>query len=216
MSTKSDEKKKTAEATKKANAEKKAAEKAAKDAAKAAAPAKKRGGRPAGVKARKYSASPAGHFQDVLTLIVGRVAKIAARVTKWGADDGALAKGLTDGATNVTTAIASLKLLADAGFKPARADGKGGKTKKPFASGDRVTVNPLGLDLLHKDFPSLTNDHTICVATTFVEGDKAIPLVCKGGTSEAPTSLYIGRVSKKFLTHYEAPAASTTETPAAA
>lgn len=196
-------------AKKKAAEEKKAAEKAAKAAAKANAP--KKGGRPAGNKARKYKDSAAGHFADVLGLIVNRMKKVSAKVGKWepltrNAETGEPVLTVVDtlNTDKITALIATLNTMAAAGFKPVRAKStKPPKAKKTLAIGDRVTVNDAGMELLHRDFSSLTNEHNIIVAATFKEGDKAIPLIVKGDSSE----LYVGRVSKKFLTRVE-PAAT--------
>lgn len=178
------------EASVEVSAESVTSEPAAPEATPSADAPKKRQGRPAGTKARKYGASPAGHFADLLVLMQSRVGKIAGKAGKWNAD---VASNLATAGATLQAAAMALQTMAAENFKPVRAHG--GVPAKTFRPGQSVKVNDDGMALLKLDFPQLTNDHEIVIADTYTDGGKAAPLMVLGGASP----MYIGRVSIKFL-----------------
>lgn len=150
---------------------------------------------------RKIAESASGHFADSLTAVVTRLLKIRKLTAKWPAQNEAAGPGGHSLDAKSVTAVdalrsyaASFQALAETGFAFKMSFPRGPKTA--FVVGQKVSISAEGLELLHKDFPSLTADHDVRVAPTLKDGDKAIPLMLK---YEGNPDLFLGRVSYKFL-----------------
>lgn len=179
--------KKTASAT--AKAEKKATADKAKADARAARPKLERTAPPF----RKYGTSPAGHFADSIAAFQRRMTAMGKRVARWSES---LPKTIADLVAPVEKLRAEFETMATANFRPRKG---GARRILGYKPGTVVALSADALDLLHKDFPDLTDRHVVFVSRTVEDGDKVVPLHCFDATKEGGLGQFLGRVTYKWV-----------------